>query len=92
MPQGIEIFNSSGQTVMNTSDLLTRVITTINVTQDGSYTLPFEAGARYAAYIVAGAPTSRADSVPILNINGLTLSWELWGYVNSNNTIVVVRY
>lgn len=92
MPQGIEVFNAGGSRVLGTADLITRVITTINVSSDGSYTLPFEQGARYAAYLVAGSPTNRGSLLPILFVNGLTLRWELYDFVGQANTIIVVRY
>jgi len=95
VPQGLQVFDASGNIVLDITDRLTRVLGEVNTgAAAGSVT---DAGLSsgdpwYIAFRVDGAMWSSADADLAISISGTTLSWSYGSGTAQNMTITYGVY
>jgi hypothetical protein len=94
MGQGLQIFNPSGQLVLDTASGLGRVLGTLDVSQAGSLDVPaLSSGRPFAFATVLQTPRGNitADVIQI-SFNGTLMSWQFRAFYYRNPLDVLSAY
>lgn len=78
MSFGIELWDTSGNVLLNVSDSLTKFITTFTISGSGSTTVPGIAGQRvwYTCYCISSNISNYV--APVISISGTTVTYTYW--------------
>jgi len=90
MAYGLQMWDNSGNEILNISDSLTKFITTFNVSSSGSTTIAALSGQRvwYTSYCISTNPSNYV--APIVTISGTTVSWSYWSSFQNCTSMIFI--